>query len=123
MHDVIQSSLEFQAMSESPLGLVLLDNPITPDWSALAKTLGARHPGMAVEVVADGNGNLDGSPLIRCGDEFVAVMSMPAPIPDDAGLWSRAVRTWPEAKTVASRHRGHLVVSVVGKSESPLSAA
>lgn len=63
------------------------------------------------------------SPLIRCGNELVAVMSMPAPIPDDEGLWARAATTWPESKAVALRHRGHVIVSMLGKSEQPLVAA
>lgn len=63
------------------------------------------------------------SPLIRCGNELVAVMSMPAPIPDDQGLWARAATTWPESKAVAARHRGHMIVSMLGKSEQPLVAA
>lgn len=50
-------------------------------------------------------------------------MSMPAPIPQDAGLWARAATTWPESKAVAARHRGHLIISMLGKSEQPLVAA
>lgn len=50
-------------------------------------------------------------------------MSMPAPIPQDAGLWARAATTWPESKAVAARHRGHLIVSMLGRSEQPLVAA
>ncbi len=110
-------------MSSSPLALVLLDNPATPDMVALSKALAARHPDLAVEAVADSSGSAAGSPLIRCGGKFVAVMSMPARIPDDAGLWSRAEMSWPEGKSVAARHCGHLIVSMVGEGESPLSAA
>lgn len=115
-------------MSDSFLALVLLEKPATPDMMLVVKALRARHPGLATEVV-DGRGAADirqpsaNSPLIRCGDEMVAVMSMPAPIPRDPGLWSRAVTTWPEGKTVAAGHRGHLIVSVLGQNLQPLPAA
>jgi len=112
-------------MSNSLLALVLLDDPVTPDMSAVAKVLRVRHPELAAkltenEEVQQAQAN---SPLIRCGNEFVAVMSMPAPIPQDRGLWSRAARTWPESKTVAARHRGHLIVSMLGQNQRPLIAA
>lgn len=112
-------------MSNSLLALVLLDNPATPDMSAVARILRARHPELATEVAENGGAQQAqaNSPLIRCGNEFVAVMSMPARIPDDSGLWSRAARTWPESKTVAARHRGHLIVSMLGQSQRPLVAA
>jgi Domain of unknown function (DUF4261) len=50
-------------------------------------------------------------------------MSMPAPGPDDPGLWQRAQFTWPEAKSVASRHQGHIIVSVLGPGQGPLANA
>ncbi|WP_249156941.1 hypothetical protein [Bradyrhizobium sp. KB893862 SZCCT0404] len=77
-----------------------------------------------MEVDGGGDGGVrKGSPLQRCGNELVAVMSMPGPIPEDSGLWSRAATTWPEGRTVAARHRGHLIVSVLGQNQQPLSAA
>lgn len=113
-------------MSSSSLAFVLLESPVTPDMSALAKALRSRHPELPVEMVSDDGSTAQGSadsPLILCGGELVAVMSMPAPLPQDPALWSRASATWPEGKTVAARHRGHLIVSVLGKSGLPLPAA
>ncbi|WP_063688314.1 DUF4261 domain-containing protein [Bradyrhizobium stylosanthis] len=111
-------------MSKSFLALVLLEQPATPDMVALAGALRARHPELPMEVERGGEGGVrKGSPLLRCGNEFVAVMSMPAPIPEDSGLWSRAASTWPEGRAVAARHRGHLIVSVLGQNQQPLSAA
>jgi len=112
-------------MSSSFLSLVLLDAPATPDMSAVAEVLHTRHPELATEVMGDGPTRQvqANSPLIRCGNELVAVMSMPAPIPQDDGLWARADTTWPESKAVAERHRGHLIVSMLGKGELPLVAA
>jgi hypothetical protein len=114
-----------QSMSNSLFSLVLLDNPVTPDMSAVAKVLRARHPELATEVGENGavQQAQANSPLIRCGNELVAVMSMPARIPDDAGLWSRAAGTWSESKSVAARHRGHLIVSVLGQNQRALPSA
>lgn len=110
-------------MSHSLLALVLLDNPATPDTSAVAKILHARHPELATEVTQNGGLAQANSPLIRCGNELVAVMSMPTAIPQDPGLWARAATAWPESKVVAARHRGHLIVSMLGKNQRPLMAA
>jgi len=115
-------------MSNSLLALVLLDSPTTPNMLQVVKALRARHPELAAEVAggsetADVRQTSASSSLIRCGDELVAVMSMPAPIPQDPGLWSRAATTWPEGKSVAAQHRGHLIVSVLGKHLQPLPAA
>lgn len=112
-------------MSNSLLALVLLSDPAIPDMAAVAKALRARHPEMTPQVADDGSTQQPqaDSPLIRCGNELVAVMSMPAPVPQDAGLWARTATTWPESKAVAARHRGHLIVSTLGQSKQPLVAA
>ena len=112
-------------MSSSLLSFVLLSRPVTPDMSAVVKALHLRHPELAPEPADDDELQpaQANSPLIRCGNEFVAVMSMPAPIPQDPGLWARAARTWPESEAVATDHQGHIIVSLLGKSERPLVAA
>ncbi|AJA61925.1 MULTISPECIES: DUF4261 domain-containing protein [Bradyrhizobium] len=111
-------------MSKSFLALVLLETPATPDMVALAKAIRARHPELPMEVEGGGEGSArQGSPLIRCGNELVVVMAMPAPIPEDTGLWSRASTIWPQAKAVAAGHRGHLIVSVLGQNQRPLPTA
>jgi hypothetical protein len=111
-------------MSKSFLAMVLLETPATPDMVALAKAIRERHPELPIEM--DGGGEervCQDSPIIRCGDELVAVMAMPAPIPEDPGLWSRTSRAWPQAKAIAARHRGHVIVSVVGQNQRPLLTA
>ncbi|MEY9186323.1 DUF4261 domain-containing protein [Bradyrhizobium sp. RP6] len=111
-------------MSTSFLSFILLDSPVTPDMSVVAKILRARHPDLMTEPNDPGERQVKASsPLLRCGNQLVAVMPMPSPIPDDAGLWARAATVWPEGKAVAARHRGHLVVSALGKNERPLVAA
>lgn len=103
------------------LAMVLLETPATPDMVALSQAIRARHPELPVEVEGDDAGGArEGSPIIRCGKELIAVMAMPAPIPDDPSLWSRASAIWPQAKAVAARHRGHVIVSVLSKNERPL---
>lgn len=105
-------------MSEIPFPFVLLDNPVAPDLSAVVETLRARHPELPVHLLKDGG--LAAPSLIHCGDEMVVIAVVPRPIPEDAALWSRAARIWPEAKTVGARHRGHLYVTAVGGSKSLL---
>ncbi|MDE5443760.1 DUF4261 domain-containing protein [Bradyrhizobium sp. CSA207] len=112
-------------MSNSLLSLILLDTPATPDMSAVVRVLHARHPELATNLADDAGAQQTqaNSLLIRCGNELVAVMSMPAPIPQDPGLWSRAASSWPDGKAVAARHRGHLIVSTLGENQQPLVAA
>jgi hypothetical protein len=113
-------------MSNSFLSFVLLDHPATPDMVALAAALRARPPELAAEIDAGAAGIREGSAgasVLRCGDQLITVMSMPTPIPQDPGLWSRAATAWPESKAVAARHRGHLIVSVLGQNEQLLPTA
>ena len=113
-------------MSKTFLAFVLLENPTNPDVVALAEALRSRYPQLATEM---GNGDAAGvrqgssASVIRCGDQLVTVMSMPTPIPQDPGLWSRAATAWPEAKAVAARHRGHLMISVLGQNQQLLPTA
>ncbi|WP_441237519.1 DUF4261 domain-containing protein [Bradyrhizobium sp. 930_D9_N1_4] len=111
-------------MSKSFLALVLLETPATPDMVALSEAIRARHPELPMEIEGGSAGSArQGSPLIRCGDELIAVMAMPAPAPADPGLWSRASTIWPQAEAVAARHRGHLIISVLGQNQRPLPRA
>ncbi|WP_311972287.1 DUF4261 domain-containing protein [Bradyrhizobium campsiandrae] len=126
-HDHTLRSIQIEAvMSTSFLALVLLERPVTPDMVALAEAVRRRHPELATEIdvgASDVGQGSDGGSVLRCGDQLIVVMSMPAPIPQDPGLWSRATTAWPEANTVAARHRGHLLVSVVGQNQTLLSEA
>ncbi len=113
-------------MSKSFLAFVLLESPATPDMVALAAALRIRHPELAREIDDSPAGIRQGSAggsVLRCGNQLITVMSMPAPIPQDRGLWSRAVTAWPEADAVAARHRGHLIVSVLGQNQETLPTA
>jgi len=113
-------------MSRSFLAFVLLESPATPDMAELAAALRARHPELAREIDDSQAGIRQGSAggsVLRCGDQLITVMSMPTPIPQDPGLWSRATTAWPEASAVATRHRGHLIVSVLGQNQESLPTA
>ncbi|WP_271617455.1 DUF4261 domain-containing protein [Bradyrhizobium sp. CCBAU 51745] len=92
-----------------------------PDMIALAEAVHRRHQKLATKMDV-GQGSAGGA-VLRCGDQLIAVMSMPASIPQDPGLWSRATTTWPDAGTVAAQHRGHLIVSVIGRNQPLLSKA
>lgn len=114
-------------MSRSFLTFVLLESPATPNMVALAAALRSRHPELAAKLDDGGapgiRQNSAGASVIRFGDQLITVMSMPTPIPQDPGLWSRAAAAWPEAKAVAARHRGHLIVSVLGPKQQLLPTA
>ncbi|SFI47351.1 DUF4261 domain-containing protein [Bradyrhizobium sp. Gha] len=113
-------------MSNSFLAFVLTERPAAPDMAALAAALRTRHPELATEMHASDAGIRQGSAgasVLRCGDQLITVMSMPTPIPGDPGLWSRATTAWPEASTVAARHSGHLMVSVLGRNQQLLPRA
>ena len=97
-------------MSDNPIAYVLLDSFVVPKMTALAEALRERHPELPVELLHPA-----GSPVIRCGDQEVVVMSMPAPIGAGHGMWSRATVIWPEAKAVAARHQGHVIVSTLSR--------
>ena len=110
------------------VAFVLLGQPTTVDMQAVAQAIRARYPVLSVEVVATSaqSGERPAQPpLIRCGDEFVTVMNIPAPLPRDQGdeVWTRAAKTWPQAAAVLSGHRAHLIVATVGKVVSPLREA
>lgn len=120
-------NLREATMSRSLLTLVLLESPATPDMVALAAALRTRHPELATQMDDGGAAGVRqgsaGASVIRCGDQLITVMSMPTPIPHDPGLWSRATTAWPEASDVAARHRGHLIVSVLGQKQQSLPTA
>lgn len=106
------------------ISLILLNKPADPDMVAVVRTLGARHPALGAKLVQEADDpDAQASSLIQCGDESVVVMSMPAPIPDDPGMWERAQVTWPDAGAVAARHQGHIIVSVLGPGQGPLANA
>jgi hypothetical protein len=112
-------------MSDLPTAFVLLDRSVEPDLASVAEALRTRHPGLQVEPVTDPSkpDTNARSHLLQCGDAMIAVMMMPAPIPQDEGLWARAATAWPQAAAVAARHRAHVIVSPLGDSADRLSLA
>lgn len=115
-------------MTDVPLAFVLLDSFVSPNMVAVVEELRARHPEIPVEIVGEKNAagevvNAANSPLIIFGEEQIVVMSMPAAVPGDPGLWARAAYKWPEAKSVAARHKAHLVVSALSKGDRQLAVS
>src|SRR5712671_4125030 len=102
------------------IAFVLLDQPVAFDMQAVAEAIRSRYPDLPVEVTTAPPKSGQSAALIRCGDDLVAVMNVPAPLPPDQGVWARAAMTWPEAPAVAARHRAHVIVSTMGKVEHPL---
>jgi Domain of unknown function (DUF4261) len=110
------------------IAFVTLDQPVTIDMPTIVQAIRSRYPDLPAETIAatvkPSQGAIS-SPLIRCGDDLVAIMNMPAPLPRDQGdaIWARAAMTWPQAPAVAERHRAHIIVSTMGKVERPLASA
>jgi hypothetical protein len=108
----------------NPIAFVLLDSFVTPDIQALVEILRLRHPDLPWDYAGDqATAKPDDALLIRSGGHLVTVMSMPAPLPHEEGLWARASRAWPEARTVPGRHHAHLIVAIVGEIENKLQGA
>jgi len=111
-----------------PINVVLLDEPVALDMEAVAHAVRTRHPNVPVDIIsgeAKGPGSKE-SPLIRCDNEFVVVMNMPAPAPREPGtdaVWDRASFTWPEAIEARDRHRAHIIVATLAEGKNPLKEA
>jgi hypothetical protein len=101
------------------MSLVLLERPLSLDMNAVAAAIRARYPETPVIVPGEGGGQ----PLIVCGGKIIAVMSMPAPAPQDEGVMARAGATWPQVRETYQRHRAHLVVALMDDDAEPLEAA
>jgi hypothetical protein len=52
-------------------------------------------------------------------------MNMGLPMPNDTSdwVWARAEKTWPEVKTVASRHGSHIIVATFPEMKSAIHSA
>jgi hypothetical protein len=106
----------------NPIAFVLLENAVTPNTRELVDAMRQRHPNLAWDV-AGGAATPNDSPLIRCGKQIVAIMSIRSPLPHDEGLWTRAAMLWPEGRQLAGRHRAHLIVSTMGTNENKVDGA
>src|SRR4051812_27874613 len=106
-----------------PIAFVLTDHMQLPDMGAVARALRRRHPDLEVEV-SDTDADQAGGPLIRCGGEFITIMSMPGPVLPYASdpAWARASGYWPEAqaRAAARRGRGHIIITPTGMPTSRL---
>jgi hypothetical protein len=100
-----------------PIAFVLLRSPGPPDLLALVDTLRQRHPELSWNTDS-AIANRPRCPFILCGSRIVVLLALDAPFPIDDGVWARAATTWPEAHGAAARHRAHVIVSLMGESES-----
>jgi hypothetical protein len=95
-----------------PIAFVLLQNPVTPNLEALVAVLRQRHPEQSWDLPVKDTATQNN--FILCGKQFVVVMAVDAPVPNDDNLWARSALTWPAAREAANRHRAHFVVSLMG---------
>jgi hypothetical protein len=80
-----------------PIAFVLTDHMQRPDMGAIARALRSRHPALDVEM---SGADQSGAPLIRCGGEFITIMSMPGPV-----LPSMSDPAWARASATGRRRR------------------
>ena len=98
-----------------PFALVLLEACHLPDKKVLIEALRSQHPGLLWESsAAAAKIEADDCLLIRAGDDLVAILLIPAPMPFNQQMWQQASSVWAEAFEAVGRHSAHLVVSIVG---------
>jgi hypothetical protein len=106
-------------MMDRHLAFVLFARPVVLDLAAIVDVLRKRHPGIEIDLPEAAPGTA--APVIRCAGQNVMLMVMPMPVPRES--WElpgrRAVATWPAALDVLGGHAAHVVVSTVGRAETP----
>lgn len=69
----------------------------------------------AADIAEDEDEDADFSLVFSCGDAIFSAALIPAPIPNGEAEAAAAENyLWPEAKEQTQRHRGHLLLAVVG---------
>jgi hypothetical protein len=96
-------------MDHRPIAYVLLEQPSWPGAEAVANALSSRYPDVPFQKPTEG------PPFVFpfAGDVAV-IMAIDQPIPAAPEVWERAAFIWPQAREAASRHRAHLIVSMMG---------
>jgi hypothetical protein len=107
-----------------PSAFVLLDAPTELSPSGISEALAARHPDVPIIIPPLDDGANTKATLLNISGSIVVIMQFDAPLPDGwQGAASRAMIHWPEAEAVFGRHRAHIIVSIMGESESRLQIA
>ena len=103
----------------NPTAFILLDEPTMLDAARIRDSLAAGHPGVPLSMPEDNDPA--GAIVLNCAGSVVVVMNITAPLPDGCQqVANRAAMHWPDAEGACARHRGHLIVSVMGESKDRL---
>lgn len=106
-------------MMDRHLAFALFDRPVVLDLATIVDVLRKRHPGIEIDLPPTASGAT--APVIRCADQNIVLMVMSMPVPRES--WDlpgrRALATWPAALDVLGAHATHVVVSTVGRAETP----
>lgn len=106
-------------MMDRHLAFALFDRPIVLDLATIVDVLRKRYPGIEIDLPPTASGAT--APVIRCAGQNIVLMVMSMPVPRQS--WDlpgrRAVATWPAALEVLGAHATHVVVSTVGRAETP----
>jgi hypothetical protein len=111
-----------------PVAVVMFERPYQPNLPALVAAIRSRHPDLPVDAcdpLAMAGEAAVRAPLIRCGGELVALLSLPGPVlpHSDNPTWIRASGVWPQARAAGVRHHGHVLISSIGTRTPRLRAA
>lgn len=106
-------------MMDRHLAFALFDRPVVLDLPTIVDVLRKRHPGIEIDLPPTASGAT--APVIRCAGQNIVLMVMSMPVPRES--WDlpgrRALATWPAALDVLGAHAAHVVVSTVGRAETP----
>lgn len=106
-------------MMDRHLAFALFDRPVVLDLATIVDVLRKRHPGIEIDLPPTASGAT--APVIRCAGQNIVLMVMSMPVPRES--WDlpgrRALATWPAALEVLGAHATHVVVSTVGRAETP----
>jgi hypothetical protein len=92
------------------------------DEARLSNAVRERYPGVPFVISSGGDGS--GTMVVNLAGSVVAVMQVPASLPDGwRAAAQRAAMHWPEAEAAFRRHRSHIRVSILGNREDRLQAA
>lgn len=112
-----------QTDKTNPSAFIVLDEPTALHALKIYEALRARYPEQVIAGQPPDTDE-DTNAVLSFAGMVVAIMAMDFAIPD--GLESAAADAklhWPEAETVFSRHKAHIIVAVLGEHSSPLQAA
>lgn len=118
-----QSHQPEQTDKSNPSAFILLEEPIALHASKISEALRARYPEQVIAGQSPDTDEDTKAIVLSFAGMVVAIMAMDFALPEGGQSAVDAKLHWPEAETVFSRHRAHIIVAVMGERSSPLQVA